>query len=312
MKRLLKKLPHRHRDSSSDKRLSLQPDPIKEDPIKEASPRTETVFWDADEDDDNSNEPTMTASNGQPKTTQSEASTRHNRTSTLDKPGRRESVSVPYEQPVDYSAPRFKPYASKSDDRKSEHSLQLKPQDTSLFDDLSYLTLGGDSRDAVNPSRKRYSEDIADRNLMHNKRGPLLEDSPGARGSIIHTPAQVDEFSEDIADRNLDASSAPELSRSSKSNTGVYPLKTQTVMDQRISALPFSSDEFYDPHFEQRSASSGPSSLLLTLEKYRTDSRNRFSQHFDHECHHSFIEAETESTSCWQPRQSRFRASWRS
>lgn len=285
MRRLLKRLPHRRRDDTSEKRQSSQPDPI-----KAASSRTSTVFYDADDNDstdptinagDDSTDPTFTIGNGRQKTApdgrnnkrhsqlskddtdnkrhsqQIKEDVNHNQNSSLGEPKKRESALVSYDQPVDASTVH-RSDTDKSITQASDHGLRLGPQDTSLYDDLSYLTLGGDSRDAVDPSRKRYSEDVADRNSMVNEKGRLSENTAGRRGSILRTPAQVDEFSEDIADRNLDSPS-----QSSTSNTELYPLETQHEMNRRIVTSPFSSDEFYDPRFEQGSASSNPSSIPL-------------------------------------------------
>lgn len=265
MRRLLKKLPHKRRDDSSERRLSSQSDPIKE-PIKTPSPRPPTIFYDADDKD--STEPTTIASNGQPETTSSQGgqqskddayNKRHSqqskskRTSTLSEPNKRQSGLVSYDQPVDTTSIHGSD-RSKSATKANDQGLQLGPQDTSLYEELSYLTLGGDSRDAVDPSRKRYSEDVADRNVMMNEKGRLAENTAGRRGSVFHVPAQVDEFSEDIANRNIDSPS-----RSSTLSTELYPLETQQEMNRRIATTPFSSDEFYDSRIEQHSASSNPS-----------------------------------------------------
>lgn len=281
MRRILKMLPHRRGDDTSEKRKSSQPEPI-----KAASLRTPTVFYDADADNNDSTEPMITASNGRPKTAQPKDDKRqsqfrddakrhtwsqddskrysqptddahYTRTSTLNEPNERKSGLVSYDKPVD-TAFIHRSDTNKSKTKASDHGLQLGPQGTSLYDDLSYLTLGGDTRDAVDPSRKQYSEDVADRNVMLNEKGRLTENTAGRRASLIHVPTQIDEFSEDIADRNLD--SPP---RSSTSNTQFYPLETQDGMNRRIATLPFASDEFYDPYFEKHSASSNP--LLYPL-----------------------------------------------
>ncbi|TLD34869.1 alcohol dehydrogenase [Venturia nashicola] len=200
MKRLLKKLPHIRRDSISDKRQSSQPKPNK----TASSPTASTILCDAD--DAHNTDPTIMVSNGQPKIAQSDDAAldkRHSQLSkdaalhTLSEPTKRQSGLVSYDQPVETSSLHSDANIAKT--KAIEPGLQLGPQDTSLSDDLSYLTLGGDSRDAVDPSRKRYSEDVADRNVLAPERGRLSE----RRGSVFHVPAQVDEFSEDVANRNI-------------------------------------------------------------------------------------------------------------
>jgi hypothetical protein len=240
MKRFLKRLPYiRRRDDTSDRRPSTQPSLI-----ETASPRTPTVFYDADDND--TTEQTQSASNSQPKSDQSKDETRPNRTSTSGAPKNRESALVSYDQPIDSPSTSIQTSdTSRPNIKKSNHGLELGPQDTSLYDDLSYLTLGGDSRDASDPSRKRYSEDVADRNLMANAKGLLSKNPPALNGSVlIQPPTQVDEFSEDIADRNLSTS---------------YPAGTQDQMNRRIATQPYCSDEFYEPRFGQDSESSSPS-----------------------------------------------------
>jgi hypothetical protein len=240
MKRFLKKLPHiRRRDDTSDRRPSIQPSPI-----ETVTPCTPTVFYDAD--DNNTTERTKFASNGQPKSAQSKDETRLNRNSTSSALKNRGSALVSYDQPVDNPSTSIQiSDTSRPNTKKSYHGLELGPQDTSLYDDLSYLTLGGDSRDASDPSRKRYSEDVADPNLMANAKGSLPENPPARRGSVlVQPPTQVDEFSEDIEDRNLSTS---------------YPASTQDQMNRRVATQPYCSDEFYEPRFGQDSESGSPS-----------------------------------------------------
>ena len=249
MKRILKRLPHiRRRDDSSDRRPAAQPKPAETAPS-----RISTVNYDAEDDD--VNKETKAASNGRRKTAQSNNDTPPNRTSSFGQPQKRESALVSYDQPID-NPPMQGSDTSRFNSRNAEHSLHLGPQDTSLSDDLSYLTLGGDSREASDPSQKRYSEDVADRNLMANERGPFSENTPGRKGSIsVQAPAQVDEFSEDIADRNIEPPST--------SNSDPFPKETQEQMNRRITTQPFSSDEFYEPRFEQHSEPSNPLTLVL-------------------------------------------------
>jgi hypothetical protein len=250
MKRLLKKLPHRHRDTSSEQRPSSQPKLI-----GSTSPRTPTVYYDAEKD-----------SNRRPKTAKPTDDPPSKQTSTFNAPKKRESTLVSYNQHVDTSSTN-RSDTSRSNTRKSDHGLHLNIQDTSLYDDLSYLTLGGDSRDAVEPSRKRYSEDVADRNLMFNEKGPLSERNSSRRRSIsLRAPAQVDEFSEDIADRNIEPGSSPEA-RPSTSEVDLYPLETQEQANQRIATQPFFSDEFYEPRFDECRGSSNSLNPLLLDDK---------------------------------------------
>ncbi|KAE9969612.1 hypothetical protein EG327_010557 [Venturia inaequalis] len=288
MKRLLQKLPHRHKDHSPDE---SQPSSPKQ--TKTASRPTSTVFYDAD--DTSSTEPTITAANGQSKTAQLEDRaldkrlshqsedgaynkrlSQQSRDAALHSPSRnshmsgtnkKESGLVSYDRAVDTSS--LHSDINNPNTKPNTIGLHLDPQDTSLSDDLSYLTLGGDTREAVDPSRNRHGEDIADRNALANEKRRASEhtagrkvsgnttvrkgseNTTGRKGSVFHVPAQVDEFSEDVADRNID--SPPQ---SSTSNTELYPMESQQEMNRGIVTSPFSSDEFHDPRFEQDSASS--------------------------------------------------------
>lgn len=278
MKRLLKRLPHRRRDDTSEDHHSSQPKPTKTPSTR----TTSTIFYDADDND--STEPTDSASNGQPTTPQlddasldnrlsqqskdgvhnkrlsqqSKDAAPHNpsRNSTMSELNKRGSGLVSYDRPVETSS--LHSDTNKPKTEANDLGLQLGPQDTSLYDDLKYLTLGGDAREPVDPSRKEYSEDVADRNLSINEKRRLSGHTAGRRGSVFHVPAQVDEFSEDVANRNME--SPP---RSSTFDTKPYPLETQQEMNRRIATSPFFSDEFYDPRFEQHSAFSNPSWLPM-------------------------------------------------
>jgi hypothetical protein len=212
MKKLLSKLPHIHRKSNSDS--DQRPSSESKKPIKRAPLRT-PVHRDANND-----------SNGPSKNVHSKDSTPSKRTSHLRELEQRASTVVTSHQPVG-SPSQIKPDTGKSNIIKSGHGLPLAPQDTSLSDDLGHLTLGRGSKDAIDPSRTRYSEDVADRNVMANEKGPLpAENSTHGESISMRAPGQVDEFSEDIADRNMETDTSPNA-RSGTSEVGLNPMEDQ-------------------------------------------------------------------------------------
>ncbi|QDS74628.1 hypothetical protein FKW77_009102 [Venturia effusa] len=264
MRRLLDKLPHRRRDAASDERHSSQPDgPINATSL---SPPTSSVVSDANHND--RTDPARIASNGRPDATAScddSTSARHsqstygashkrpfqqskddalnkqpsrhsrddahrNRDSLSDESEERQNALTPPNQPIDGGS------VSKSDTNKLtalalDHGLQLEPQDTSLYEDLSYLALAHDSREAAVPIEKKCSEDSVNRNVMLNDKEVLRENTAGRRGSILRTPVQVDEFSEDIADRNLDPPVRSNSKRALMTSTPSSPIDSLDQFD---------------------------------------------------------------------------------
>ncbi|KAF2401205.1 hypothetical protein EJ06DRAFT_529335 [Trichodelitschia bisporula] len=168
------------------------------------------------------------------------------------------SALVSFQRPV---SPGSKPFIG-----DFEPLLHLKSTGADLSAELEHLTLGGDDRLMTDPSRKRFSEDVADRNLVLGRIGfspattpsetryvPILDDASGyhsmTRSSVDkgqRRPPFVREVTAPGTDKirrvSLDASAGsrrhsvchlPENVTTSRSG---YALSTQPLHEQKESS----------------------------------------------------------------------------
>ncbi|KAJ9667532.1 hypothetical protein H2201_002401 [Coniosporium apollinis] len=111
----------------------------------------------------------------------------------MDKGRRRSSAQRPLSSPTGPNRNvglEHPPGTAISDD--DPRVMQFKPLMPGLEDDLRHLSLGGDDRFMTEPSRMRYSEDVARRNISVSPEPPSRPLDP-----------QAGLYSEDVADRNM-------------------------------------------------------------------------------------------------------------
>jgi len=139
----------------------------------------------------------------------------------------------PIDLPSDSSTRNFKPIIS------------LRQRDPNMAEEDRKLTLGGDERYMTDPSRMRFSEDIANRNMLSTTSNVYPEPNPPAPRSL---PLSVgpNKYGEDVADRVL-----------SQPGSAIQPAVDISVTSpandsdiRRVSGARDVSDDYYTARFK--------------------------------------------------------------
>jgi len=183
------------------------------------------------------------------------------------------SAIVAFNRPIDRP--------SDSSTRNFESIISLHQRDPNMAKEDRKLTLGGDQRYMTDPSRMKFSEDIANRNMLSTTSNVYPEPNPSAPRSL---PLSVgsNKYSEDVANRVL---SYPVSTTSSPAAISLPPSSDGDT--RRISSPRDAPDDYYTARFK-------PTYDAYTLDSTHRNSAERKDANSslpeDTQSHHSLAE----------------------